>query len=150
MKDSLSKQIQNIVKYMERVSSRVLSRVPDFTTFKEVQETFDTPTIADAGLLSTQFYIGKNYWLPVHQDDDYFHTILSCYSEETKNHDDIIYNFVFPEYKCYVPLQQGDILVFNPWVKHCCTNQLVPDRFLFSAYVSKDYTGSCRVLNISI
>jgi hypothetical protein len=121
---------------MERVSSRVLSGVPDFASFKEVQKTFDTPTIAKVGL-SCQFSIGNNYWSPVHQDDDYFHTILSCYSEEIKDHDDIIYNFVFPEYKCYVPLRRGDILVFNPLVKHCCTNQLVPNCFIFSAYVSK-------------
>jgi hypothetical protein len=96
----------------------VVIGVPDCAVFKEFQNTFDTPNIASRGL-STQFSTGKHYWSPGHEDDNYFHTNLPCYSEKNKTHDDIIYNFVLPEYKCYMPLRLGDVLVFNPRVKHC-------------------------------
>jgi hypothetical protein len=105
-------------------------------SFEELKKKFEIPSVVGSGL-STQFSIGLNYWSPVHTDDDFFYTLLSCTSDKVKSIDDVIYKFVFPEYNFYVYLRPGDIMIFNPLVKHCCTNPGAEDCYIFSCYVSK-------------
>ena len=87
--------------------------------------------------IATQFSIGLNYWSPVHTDDDFFYTILSCLCSSDADDNEILYYFYFPDYGIKIPLRSGDIIVFNPLIRHCCSNPRQRDAYIFSAYVSE-------------
>ena len=76
----------------------------------------------------------KNYWSPVHCDDDFLYTTLSCLSPD-ENDKDVLFHFAFPTYKVYFPMRSGDVMVFNPMILHCCTNPTKEGVHIFSFYV---------------
>ena len=73
----------------------------------------------------------------MHVDSDYFYTTLSCFSTEENPSEEVLYHFSFPEYELAIPMRHGDVLLFDPRVKHCATNPHVMNSLIVSAYVSK-------------
>lgn len=120
---------------METAADCLTNTTNEKQGFLSIKEALDLPTVADR-CCSTQFSVGYNYWSKVHSDDDYFFTHLSCIAEDSQHHNDILYYFVYPEYKLMVPLKSGDLIVFNPTEKHSCSNPQHPGAYIFSAYVS--------------
>ena len=104
--------------------------------YQHLQDFFNIPHLSDGGY-ATALSIGYDYWSKVHKDLDYFPTSLSALAEESEDHDDILFYFVFPEYELSIPIRSGEILIFNPVLSHACTNPKYCSAIIFSAYVSK-------------
>ena len=83
----------------------------------------------------TQFAIGKLYWSMYHNDKDFSMSILGVMCNECRDKD-IVYYFLFPDYKLKVPMRNRDILVFNPNIYHCCSNPIYKNLYIFSQYTS--------------
>lgn len=66
---------------------------------------------------------GKNVYLPLHTDRDYFLSVTTVVSDHGIN-DDTVYNyFCFPTMGFAVALRNCDLLIFNPNVKHCLSSR---------------------------
>ena len=103
--------------------------------------------VCDDPEAGVQFCIGLEYWSTCHYNKDLPYSILSVMCDGC-DPQDIIYYFSFPDYRLKVPLRQGDILVFNPLVFHCCSNPLKSNAYIFSQYSSQK-TLLCRGSNVS-
>jgi len=119
----------------EKLANGILKFLPETLILDEIKERIRLPSLGHGGRY-TQLSVGLDYWSQVHIDDDYFYCTLSCLSRDESEHDNVLYYFVFPEYKIAVPLKSGDVIVFNPRVLHCCTNPSLPGASIFSSYVS--------------
>jgi len=129
----LNASIGALVADMEDVSMRNIPK-RDRMAFGDIKREEGIPSVEEScGSLATQFSIGKNYWSPVHVDNDNFYTTLGGHGSVPGA---ILFYFVFPTYKVAVPMRAGDLLVFNPLVMHCCTNPTDTNNLIFSAYVS--------------
>ena len=82
----------------------------------------------------------QGYWSKAHTDNDYYYSLLSVLSKESKHHEEVIYYFTFPEYKTSVPMKSGDVIMFNSKVLHCSSNGKHYDDFIYSIYVSDKTT----------
>jgi len=142
-KDSVKQQSYDgavtIVNKLEKCGKRVTKFLNETKHFRDkVQKFLKLPTVGTTDdSIATQLAIGCNYWSQWHRDPDYYFTFLSCMCKEEKYNEELIYYFVFPEYKLKVPMRSGDVLVFNPTKIHSCTNCKLPDSHIFSAYVSQ-------------
>ena len=90
-------------------------------------------------LFATALAMGTNYWSPSHIDEDLYLTAL-CFlfpSEnfEEENFDLVLQNFCFPEYKIRVPMRAGEVIIFNPYVQHCCSNPRFEGSFTASNFL---------------
>ena len=132
---AINSEISKLVQRMETAADCFTNTSNEKQTFLSIKEALHLPTVADR-CCSTQFSVGYNYWSKVHSDDDYFFTHLSCIAEDPQRHNDVLYYFVYPEYKLMVPLKSGDLIVFNPTEKHSCSNPQHPGAYIFSAYVT--------------
>ena len=83
----------------------------------------------------TQFAIGKLYWSMYHNNKDFSMSILGVMCNDYSN-EDIVYYFLFPDYKLKVPMTKRDLLVFNPAIYHCCSNPIYENLYIFSQYTS--------------
>ena len=135
--------VAKLVGRMEKAAEPILKLLPEYKAFQDLQKSLKLPSStggAEGGAkgdgVATQFSIGVNYWSGAHIDDDNFFTILSCLSNDDKVHDEIMYYFCYPEYNLAIPMRSGDVLIFNPLKKHCCSNCKFDDSYIFSAYVS--------------
>ena len=62
--------------------------------------------------------------------------------------DEVIYWFIWPEFGMKVGLKTGDLLVFNPFFAHCCSNPSRRGALIFSQYAAvKPYCAraSCQL-----
>ena len=134
-KQMINSEISNLVQRMEDAAGCLTNKTAEKQTFLSVKGALGLPSLPSKGC-STQFSVGYNYWSKVHSDDDYFFTHLSCVAQDPRHHEDILYYFLYPEYKLMVPLKSGDLIVFNPTEKHSCSNPKHPAAYIFSAYVS--------------
>ena len=79
---------------------------------------------------------GRNTFLPLHTDMDYFLGAVTVCGKRVKD-SDVLQYFCFPTLGISVELRNGDVLLFNPLVPHCISSptdsQL--DCFSFSAYL---------------
>lgn len=135
-KERLDAIINQLIRELETRSRRLLSALPDYSIYELFKQYTSLRTVTKGGI-ATQFSIGVNYVSPVHTDDYYFYTTLSCFTKSGENCDRVLYYFCFPDYGFAVPLQPGDILSFNPLVRHCCTNPKSKEALIFSAYESE-------------
>lgn len=68
--------------------------------------------------------VGRNVFLNVHTDVDYFWTLTSVVADEIPSDDDpIICYMCFPTLNLAVALRNGDLLLFNPLVPHCVSSR---------------------------
>lgn len=136
-KKCVTEEVASYVESMEELVSPYICP-EDRCSFAFVREMIDLPSASGAATsYSTQFSLGKNYWSPVHNDDDYFWTMLSVLDQHGScKPNKVLQWFTFPEYGVAVPLCAGDILVFNPQILHSATNHTEEDTYIYSAYVS--------------
>ena len=69
---------------------------------------------------------GKNVFLNVHRDDDFFWsltTVLTKDKQEHTMHSNIATYFCFPAHGFAVALRPGDVLMFNATVDHCVSSK---------------------------
>lgn len=135
VQENINAEAASLCQKMEQASSRITNSLPETEIYRKVQTFTDAPTVATNGI-STAFSIGRNYWSKSHIDHDYYFTTLSCLSSESSQHKEILYYFIFPEYKVVIPMRSGEVLIFNPLITHSCSNPRFRDAFIFSAYVS--------------
>ena len=129
-----------MVTELEKVSLNLLKEFYNTYQFYHLKDEYGIPAAfcgANNNLcrsVGTAIACGYNYWSPVHTDDDYMYTSLSCLSP--KKHDkDILFYFVFPDYNVACPMRSGDIMIFNPHVAHSTTNPTKEGIDIFSLYV---------------
>ncbi len=136
-REDMSAEVANFVGSLEKLASPFVSP-SQRQGFNAMKSNIELPSVSGADAsFATQFSVGKNYWSPVHDDDDFFWTVLSVLDMNGKCRVDVpLHWFIFPEYKVAVPLNVGDILIFNPRILHSSSNQTENDTFIFSAYVS--------------
>ena len=139
VKKKLEKGVGDLVYTIEGRSMKALKRAhligEGRDDFERVQKTFNLPSITGGDGVATQLALAKGYCSPVHVDDDYYYSTLSCY-DATANKDQVLYHFCFPSYGIAIPMCSGDIILFNPLVLHCATNPTVETAFIYSLYVS--------------
>jgi hypothetical protein len=87
---------------------------------------------------------GKTFWgslvvsingiTKVHDDDDISHGAIGCIDLQNPTSREIITHLLFPDYQIAIPLRSGDLVVFDPRVRHCTTNPRNPKAVVFSAF----------------
>ena len=79
---------------------------------------------------------GRNIFLPLHTDDDYFLSAITVHAKETTG-SIILQYFCFPTLGVSVGLRNGDVLLFSPTVPHCISSPTsdAHDCFAMSAYL---------------
>jgi len=132
----INEAMANLVHDLESKSCRGAKFLPDYKDFLSLKGQHKIPAAFEFGF-ATQFSVGKDYWSKVHDDDDFFFTTLSALAPDSKDFDEIVHYFVFPEYRVAVPIRSGDVILFNPSVKHACANPRFEGALIFSAYVTK-------------
>jgi hypothetical protein len=131
--DACEKMAQKLVRDLEQVASSFLQKVPFFQRFECFRDAFELETLGEG--LFTQLCISKNYWSPVHKDNNYSYTIVACFSEY---HQDVpIYHFNFPTFNHSIPLKSGDVMVFDSSVPHCSSNPEYEECYIMSTFVSQ-------------
>ena len=72
--------------------------------------------------------VGRNVFLNVHTDEDYFWTLTTVVTDEipTTNSPIVLY-MCFPTLGTAVGLRNGDLLMFNPLIPHCVSTRCNPN-----------------------
>ncbi len=78
-----------------------------------------------------------NYIVRLHSDDDMTRGAIGCINLENVKSDEIITHMVFPDYEVAIALRSGDLLLFDPTVRHCSTNPRDPKGVIFSVFNKK-------------
>ncbi len=142
LQEDLIEGIAKLCFDLETASSRIGNGLVESREYKEVKDFTKTPSVAgrngkrEQEKFATAFSIGRNYWSKSHVDKDFYFTTLSVVVPNRKDHREIAYYFVFPQYKIAIPLRSGDIILFNPLLTHSCSNPRFEGTFIFSAYVA--------------
>ena len=89
------------------------------------------------GKYSTAFSMGISYQSKCHTDKDFHYSLLTVAAPSKRHDGEIVYYFVFPEYKVKVPMRSGDVILFNPLVPHGCSNPRFEESIIMSAYSSR-------------
>ena len=96
---------------------------------------------------------GKNYYLNLHTDDDFFYSLTTIASEgglcqnidRYKMHTEVCNYFTFAEHGIAVALRPGDMLIFNPLYHHCLSSRTslyeTQDVFCLSLYLKTAVIG---------
>ena len=86
-------------------------------------------------MFHTGLSIGLDYWSQTHTDEDcYFTSLTVCGGGN--DHDEVVQNFAFPEYRSRVPMRSGEVLLFNSEIEHSCTNARRSGTFIISGHNS--------------
>ena len=96
-----------------------------------------------------QFSIGCNYWSVYHIDHDVAYSVLGVFCKELNNKN-ILYFFMFPDYKIKVPMRNGNLLVFNPYIYHCCTIPLYHNLLILSQYIIEQTILPCAACHYDV
>ena len=132
----MDRHVLSLVQMLEEKASLLMSNAPNLHEHNRLKKDMEIPTMGKDGCC-TQFCVGQNYWAPMHSDNDYYYTTLSCFTSNKDERDEILYHFTFPEYEIAVPMRHGDVLVFDPRIMHCSSNPRKEEALIVSAYVSK-------------
>jgi hypothetical protein len=127
--------INCLVNHCETVASVFFENMSACEDYKELQTNWQIPTITEDGYF-TQCSIGYNYQSPMHVDNDYFYTVITCFCKTVTDPNEVIYDFCFPEYQTRIPMYNGTVFVFDPSCQHCATNPYYEDSYIMSCYVS--------------
>jgi len=95
----------------------------------------------------TAMALATKYWSPLHSDNDFFYTILSCFCpsqmRERSFGNDILFRFCFPTLGFSVPMRTTDIMLFDSTFPHCTTNYQFEDARSFSLFTSEKTCCAC-------
>lgn len=68
--------------------------------------------------------VGRNVFLNVHTDEDYFWTLITVVTNEAPSlNNPIVLYMCFPTLNTAVGLRNGDLLMFNPLIPHCVSTR---------------------------
>jgi hypothetical protein len=134
--DELTKAVSDFAGAFEPIGARIIPP-GDKAAFECLQVLAGIPKLSSATTgCATQIAMGVDYWSSVHIDDDCFYSTLTCISLQNTNPGRVLHYFLFPSVGVAVPIRDGDVLVFNPLLPHCCTNATESGTVLCSLYVS--------------
>ena len=88
--------------------------------------------------------VGRNVFLNVHKDADYFWTLITVVADEPPTQDGpIICYMCFPTLGTAVALRNGDLLMFNPLVPHCVSTRCdgTKEAYCISMYMKSLWVG---------
>ncbi len=132
--------VRELMKDLERAG---LNMVPDFEIIMQnkLREKEGLHKVLVNGKKGrfTAVAISHGYWSPVHVDDDVFRTLLTCYDPSKmnpKDHDDILFYFIFASINVAVPMRSTDILVFDSSYAHCASNYRSRETVIMSCFTS--------------
>ena len=150
VKEDINQNIQQLCSKLEMASQRLSLCLKETIEYEELAEKAQVPSFTKTGN-ATAICIGQDYWSKVHTDLDFYLTSLSCLSNRSDHHNDIIYYFIFPGFKAAVPMRSGDVLLFNPHILHSCSNPRHLGDYIFSAYVSRKtvFTKAAETFNVN-
>jgi hypothetical protein len=132
----VDKTMNDLVFAMEETVKPFFRNNSMVNKYKQLKNEYNIPSMNPSGY-ATQLSIGHNYCSPVHVDKDYMYTVLTCFSNNNKSENHIIYHFCFPEYNIVIPMKSGTVIVFDPRILHCASNPTYDDSYIMSCYVSK-------------
>jgi hypothetical protein len=143
--------LQNLVSDLEDTGLNLVSHL-EISVQNKLREEYEMGKVMINGYRGrfSQMAIATNYWSPLHVDDDFFRTLLSCYDESkmtTKKKEDILFYFVFPSLNIAIPMRSTDILVFDAKFPHCASNYRSEDSMIFSCFTSAK-TGNAHMTNV--
>lgn len=138
------KEVHRLIKEGELASRHVID--PDFRhAHKCMMEYFDVPGYKETNgsQEQTRIYsnlaVGKNVYLPIHQDQDTFlSTTIVFDSMNTRIDNQILCFFCFPDYRVAIPMRHSEIIVFDPWVRHCISSPSVDQDIMCMSLYTKD------------
>ena len=145
-RNSVSALYKNLSHRMETAARRIGNSFYETGEYEVVRDVSNVPTVGVARdkknderrSFATALAVGENYWSKAHTDEDYYFSVLSALSKESKDNGKVLYYFIFPDYKIIIPVKSGDILLFNPTITHSCSNPSLHDNLIFSSYVAKE------------
>jgi len=82
-----------------------------------------------AAIAASIGYISK-----LHRDNDMTLGAIGCVHLQSIFSEDIVTHFCFPDYKIAIPLRSGDLLLFNPSIRHCSLNPRTDHGVVFSLF----------------
>lgn len=122
--------LSRLWKMVEHVSKQYMRyddlRALGFIKQRSLFPTFPLLTsekVASTSTIWPSIALGKNVFLPVHKDRDYFLSVITPVSQDGAGNDDILNYFCFPEIGVSVPLRCLDLLIINPVVSHCVSSR---------------------------
>ena len=82
-----------------------------------------------AAIAASIGYISK-----IHKDKDLTWGGIGCVNLRNLFSADIVTHFCFPDFRIAIPLRSGDLLLFNPSVRHCSLNPRLQHGVVFSLF----------------
>jgi hypothetical protein len=134
--DNIDQIIKCLVHELEKVTDPFFKNISSIEKFASLKKQWNIPAITQQGIY-TQFSVAKNYWSPLHTDNDYMYTTLSVCSSNEESIGEVLYYFNFPTVGISIPLYHGSVIVFDPSVPHCASNPSFADCYIMSAYISQ-------------
>jgi hypothetical protein len=134
--NEIHNEINKMICRFEIITKDFFEQVSLMENFDEVKQRWNIPTMTSDGYC-TQFSIGYNYWSSVHTDKDYMYSTIVCFCNDVSDNQQIIYHFCFPDFGICIPMCNGTIIVFDPTIRHCCSNPMVKNAYIMSCYVSE-------------
>ena len=103
----------------------------------------------DGSLEQTRIYsnfaCAKNTYLPAHVDEDSFLSstiVFDSKPERKRKKNQTLAYFCFPDYGVAVPMRHSEVIVFDPWVRHCISSPSVTqDIYCLSFYIKDKLVG---------
>lgn len=101
------------------------------------------PSQTKKTMIFPSFALGKNVYLPMHDDRDAFLSLVTiCDSQQDPNEQDVLAYFCFPAIGHAFAMRHGDTLIFNPRKKHCVSSKAVSrDIYVMSLYCKTSLVG---------
>ena len=145
--EKVEKALNEFCYNIEKCSRVIDSSMIESQQFSLLQEEIELPTcsrqsesdfVKPSRMFHTGLSIGLDYWSQVHTDEDCYLTTLTVCSGEANvtDYDEVVQNFAFPEYNQRVPMQNGEILLFNSKIEHSSTNARRRGTYIMSAHNS--------------
>jgi hypothetical protein len=136
---SAHKEISRILRKIEHISAKWISAL-DLKKVEEAKRLSAYPGFCyrdgDESHLWPSLACGKNTYLPMHTDADFFVSAGSvhCHSDTGA---EILQYFCFPTLGITVGMRNGDVILFNPSIPHCISSPCFEQHecWAMSAYI---------------
>ena len=138
-------------KYLPRDILKGISQVKDkfnyprFPIIKDSQ--YQSNNCYQQTKIYTSLALARDYYSAAHIDEDFFLSAMISLNDDDKEikfDGQIITHFCFPECGYAVALRDGDCLIFNPKILHCCAHQETLDNgsvLCSSVYLKSNIIG---------
>jgi hypothetical protein len=138
---SAHKEISRILKKIEHVSAKWIGTM-ELKSVEAAKKAGKYPGFSYHGNAGEESKIwpsmacGKNTFLPMHTDSDYFLSAGSIHCRR-RTGSNVLQYFCFPTIGVSVGMRNGDVILFNPSIPHCISSPCFHDYecFAMSAYL---------------